>query len=243
MARMKGTRSLSAEAYVRLRQDLVEGTLTPGAKLIIADLQERYEIGAMPLREALNRLSAEQFVLKHEQRGFSVPPLDPDVFLEMQNARIVIECAALRETIATHSREWEDRLVVAFHHLTKAARTGPDYLLSAEWSESHQTFHRELISECKNAWLLNFASQLYTQSARYRGRRRQLRAETDDDGTELLHEHKDIMDASLAGDADVATARLVEHYRHSVESVLGAPVELCPTHARFQRVETAQADE
>ena len=243
MARTKGTRSLSAEAYLRLRQDVIEGTLAPGTKLTIADLQERYEIGAMPLREALNRLSAEQFVEKHEQRGFSVPPLDPDVFLEMQNARIVIESAAMRESIASHSRAWEDRLVVAYHHLAKATRVGPDYLLSADWSESHQTFHQELISDCTNAWLLNFASQLYTQSARYRGRRRQLSAEICDDSDALLIEHRDIMDAAIAGDADLATARLVEHYRRSVETVLGAPVELCPGKARIQKVDASQAAE
>ena len=36
---------------------------------------ERYEIGATPLREALNRLSAEELVRREEQRGFRVAPV------------------------------------------------------------------------------------------------------------------------------------------------------------------------
>ena len=35
------------------------------------ELRDRYQVGASPLREALNRLSSEEWVVHHEQRGFS----------------------------------------------------------------------------------------------------------------------------------------------------------------------------
>lgn len=79
--------SRSSEAYDRIRQDVIAGHLEAESKLTIADPQARYGMGAMPLREALNRLAAEQFVRKLEQRGFAVPPLEPPQFLEIQNAR------------------------------------------------------------------------------------------------------------------------------------------------------------
>lgn len=235
MSRIEGTISRSSEAYERIRQDLIAGILMPGTKLAISDLQERYGLGAMPLREALNRLSAEQFVLKYDQRGFAVPPLDASEFLEIQNARIVIEVAALRETIASESREWEDRLVLAYHHLTKASGVGPDFLLSEQWSRSHAVFHKELISGCKNNWLLMFADQLFKQSERYRVRRRLIDAGDPPRRSNLLEEHRSIMDAAIEGDAENATARLLEHYRRSVETVLGEPIELCSSHLGFCR--------
>lgn len=235
MARPKIAATRSSEAYDRLHQDLIDGTLTPGTKLAIAELQLRYGLGAMPIREALNRLSAEQFVLQHDQRGFSVPPLAEELFLEIQNARIVVETAALRETLSNIDPGWEDRMVLAYHHLAKAFATGPDYMLTAAWAEAHVAFHRALISGCQNHWLLNIASQLYEQSSRYRTRRRQIGASNAPMRENLLEEHQQIMQAAIEGDVECAVSRLIEHYRRSVETVLAAPVELCPDHLRFRR--------
>lgn len=224
--------SLSQEAYEQLRRDVVNGTLAPGNKLMIAELQARYGLGAMPIREALNRLSSERLVEKHEQRGFSVPALDGDVFIEIQSARLVIETAALKESIATRSADWEDRLVLAFHHLSKAFPKSnddhdrPDWILSDAWSASHRSFHAELISGCSNTWLLAFAQQLYEQSSRYRARTRQITSLRPPVREDLLQEHRDIMDAAIVGDTETAVARLINHYRLSVEIVLDTPIRL-----------------
>lgn len=241
MAKTTSATCRSTEAYTRLRQDLSSGTFEAGSKLALANLQDRYGLGAMPLREALNRLSAEQFVQKHDQRGFSVPELDAAAFLEIQNARIVIEGAALAESIASYTRDWEDRLVVAFHHLTKASATGPNFQQTAAWSEHHALFHRELISGCPNHWLVTYAGQLYEQSTRYRALCRQIDATKPGGEDNLLNEHREIMDAAIARDTECATRRLIEHYRRSVEVVLGEPVELSVLHPRLYRRVPADA--
>jgi DNA-binding GntR family transcriptional regulator len=230
---METPTSRTTEAYDRIRQDLISGILEPGSKLAISELQVRYGLGAMPMREALNRLAAEQFVLKLEQRGFTVPALEPPKFLEIQNARIVIETAALRESVATRRRDWEERLVLSFHDLSKANRA-PNFIISDNWRESHNAFHKALISGCTNPWMMTFSDHLFKQAERYRIRRRQIENST----TTLLDEHKAIMDAAIEGDADTAASRLIEHYRRSVETVLGKPVELCPDHLQFQPRDT-----
>lgn len=234
MLRIEKPLSRASEAYDLLREDLIVGNFEPGTRLAIAELQTRYGLGAMPLREALTRLAAEQFVLKYDQRGFAVPPLTTTEFLEIQNARITVETAALRETIAARSQDWEDRLVLAFHHLSKASRGDPDFLMSHVWANSHMEFHKALISGCKNSWLLTFADQLFRQSERYRVRRRQIDSESDKVSKTLLVEHREIMDAAIDGDADTATDRLVEHFRRSLETVAGTRIELFRDPMRFQ---------
>ena len=52
-------------AYDVLRRDILNGTWPPDRKLMLSELQTHYELGAMPLREALNRLAAEMLVEKH----------------------------------------------------------------------------------------------------------------------------------------------------------------------------------
>lgn len=237
MAQTARTPSLSQQAYTVLRRDLIAGELEPGIKLMIADLQSRYALGAMPLREALNRLSAEGMVDKTDQRGFFVPALNYDDYLDIQNARIAIEAAALRETVTERTAEWEDQMVVCMHRLRRAGPAADaqdmQFIFSDAWGECHRKFHITLISGCSNARLLAFAANLFEQSARYRMRRRKLsflRAPVRD---RLVEEHATILDAALAGDADAAVERLVDHYRYSVEIVLGRPVGLSADKTRF----------
>ena len=229
--------SLSQQAYDALRRDLIGGELEPGTKLMIADLQSRYTLGAMPLREALNRLSAEGMVDKSDQRGFFVPALNHGDYLDIQNARIAVEAAALRETVAERTVEWEDQMVVCMHRLRRAGPAADakdmQFIFSDAWAESHRKFHMTLISGCSNTRLLAFAENLFEQSARYRMRRRKLsflRAPVRD---RLVEEHATILDAALAGEADTAVERLVDHYRYSVEFVLGRPVDLSADKSRF----------
>ena len=50
--------------------------MTPRQWLRIDVLRKRYDAGASPLREALNRLSAEGFVVQKDQRGFVVADIN-----------------------------------------------------------------------------------------------------------------------------------------------------------------------
>jgi len=67
--------TLASAVYDRLKADILQGRLTPDQKLKIEELSSFYETGASPLREALNRLSAEGLVSRSDQRGFNVAPL------------------------------------------------------------------------------------------------------------------------------------------------------------------------
>ena len=229
--------SLSQQAYTALRRDLVSGVFEPATKLMISDLQGRYKLGAMPLREALNRLSAEQIVEKTDQRGFFVPALHYEDFFQIQNARIVIESAALRESVVNRTIDWEDRMVVCMHRLERAGPAGDsgnkDFIFSEAWADSHRRFHTTLISGSTNPWLLSLAANLFEQSARYRMRRPRpssLRAPT---RALVVEEHSAILDAALAGDAETAADRLVEHYRYSLEIVSGHKIGFSDDKTRF----------
>ena len=62
-------RNLSEQAYDRIRRDILYGELFPDEKLQIEAVSERYGIGAVPVREALNRLSSEGLVARKSHRG------------------------------------------------------------------------------------------------------------------------------------------------------------------------------
>ena len=91
--------TLATIAYTKLRQDLIHGAFDLGSKLRIQALCERYGIGLNPIREALNRLSSEGFVVQTDQRGFQVAELSIGDLEELTKARCWLDGLALRESI------------------------------------------------------------------------------------------------------------------------------------------------
>src|SRR5215467_12763154 len=63
------------DGYRRIRADIVFGRLRPGQKLRLEGLKEDYGVSVSTLREILNRLAAEGFVLAEGRRGFEVAPV------------------------------------------------------------------------------------------------------------------------------------------------------------------------
>ena len=94
--------------YDRLREDFLSGRLEPGRKLQMRFLTEAYQVGQTPLREALNRLTAEGLVDSHEQRGFYVTQISRAELEELTKTRCWVESLALREAMAASTPQWEE---------------------------------------------------------------------------------------------------------------------------------------
>ncbi|MCS0496050.1 FCD domain-containing protein [Ancylobacter sp. MQZ15Z-1] len=225
--------SLAMAAYRQLYRDITNGTLAPGRKLPVGELHATYGIGFSPMRDALNRLCAEGLVEKREQRGFFVADLNEDVFLQITNARLVLEETALRLSIAAGDVAWGESVILAFYHLSRAARDETSFVLTPEWSAAHREFHFALLAGCGNEWLLGFCRKLYEQSERYRARRRLLSTGLSPGTRSHLQVHEAIMKAALAHDADTASDLLVRHYKESFEIVMNADFELLDNPRRL----------
>jgi GntR family transcriptional regulator, carbon starvation induced regulator len=190
-----------------IRQDIIRGTLDPGQKLRIDNLCERYSVGATPIREALNVLTAEGLVDREDQLGFRVAAISVDEFEKLLSVRCLIELPAFRYAIETGGREWEEAVMLAHYRLSRVSRAQPDQEI--EWERHHKAFHMSLLSACGSDILLRLCRQLYDENTRYRYAAR-MKADT---RTNVTEEHKAIADAALARDADKALALLGDHYR------------------------------
>lgn len=208
--------TLAEKAYEALRHDIVTGALKPGAPLRMAQLSERYDMGFSPLREALNRLQAERLVTSVALKGFSVAPLSLDEMWDATNTRILIESRALRLSIAEGGDEWEAGIVGSLHALLLQAARGTARDEDARALESrHHAFHRALISACGSSWLMEFFQRLYVESERYR--HPMLAPQPGEQPRDVQAEHEALAKATLARDADLATALLADHYRRTAQ--------------------------
>ena len=209
------TRTLADESYHKLRSDIINGEFEAGTRLTIAKLQTRYNSGAGPLREALNRLTGECIVTSNPQVGFSVSELSISDLKDVTALRNQMECDALRESIRAGDEEWEASIVAAFYKLAKAHRARPRASFE-DVERYNQRFHDTLVAACPSKWLLRFRRILFDHHKRYRilafkGVRKSRR--------NVEHEHRLIMDATL--NRDVATA--CRHTKHHIRQTM----ELC----------------
>lgn len=235
------TPTMSAAVYATLRQDILRGALSPAAKLRIEALCQRYAATSTPVREALNQLASEGFVLRREQRGFFVADASSTELTQLTNTRCWVEPIALREAIAHRNTAWEEEIVLTMHRLSRVNRSGSTdrFTANAEWDAAHRAFHFALIATCPSRWLVDFCMLLSDHATRYRNLAMSVAYGTRD----VAGEHRAIMDAAIGGDVDRATSLLVEHYRRTAEIIETSGPPASVAAARTPRKRKAVADE
>ena len=221
LASLNGSATRATNLYDQLRTDILGGQLDPGGKLAIEALTERYGVSATPLREALNRLIADGLVERREQRGFVVAGISAADLAEITKTRAWLEEIALRESIAAHTTDWEEALVLAHHRLARTPRSLSETRFedNPAWEPLHRAFHRALIAGCGSRWLLGFCEQLADQHHRYR----RLSAPRAFVKRGVKAEHQQLMEAAVAGRADEAVALLRAHFERTARILLEDP--------------------
>lgn len=192
------SQTLVEDVYVKIRADILKGSLAADAKLRIGDLRERYGVGTSPLREALNRLVSEELVVSIGQRGFHVPSISLEELRDLTETRVLIETEALRRSIEAGDDAWEAGIVGAFYSLSKIEKAKD--LDGDERERRNRNFHQALLAACPLKRLMQVHDVLYDLHGRYRA----VAIGLDNNRRDLNAEHKAIFDAAL--DRDVATA-------------------------------------
>lgn len=208
--------TLSNQAYSRLKQDIVAGSLSPGTRLAVKQISDSYAIGASPIREALHRLVGEGLVIAVGQRGFRVPPIDLADLWDVTNTRVLLETEALRQSVRNGDDAWEAGVVAAYHQLDKMEQSADKDF--AEWEKRNQHFHEALVAGCPSHWLQRLRDILHDQHRRYRYL--SIRSAP---GRDVAGEHRALRDAALARDITAAADVLRTHIKrtaYTVENVL-----------------------
>jgi DNA-binding GntR family transcriptional regulator len=200
-----------------LRRAIAAGELQPGEQVLQDALAERFGVSRVPLREALKILEGEGQVTYRPHRGYFVAELDLADLREVYRIRDLLETEAV--TVAV-GRITDEQLAVADAALVsveQAAAVGD----LAEMTDSNRRFHFALIEGAGMPRLSRLVRILWDATDAYRSRYY----------TEASHraavvdEHRAILDAVRAGDAETANTVLRQHRERAVaalEAALGS---------------------
>jgi len=198
-------RTLWQRVYDHLRDEILSGSLTPGAELSEVALAESLGVSRGPIREAIGRLASEGLVTVRPRRGAVVSSLSKDEFIELYQVREALELLAVK--LAVPRLGPDD--ITALQSLIDEMSTRAERNQVAAFFEANTAFHARLVDASGNAKLAEMYRQLLDQLGRYRGSSLRLRGNLQ----RSIAEHAAILRAAKRGDTERAARLMSEHIR------------------------------
>jgi DNA-binding GntR family transcriptional regulator len=201
---------LDDTVHAAIVKALLEGRLTPGAKLPEHRLARLFGVSRERVRKALHRLVAERRLEAIPQRGVFVPNPNAEDIRTVYQAHRVFEAGVLADLAKSAGPETFQRIEAHLVDERKAAAR----VDRAEQVKLSGEFHMLLVDALGNAELSRFLRELLLRSSLMVSAFEPMRLSPCG-----VDEHEAIASALKAGDAEAAIALSAEHFR-SIEERL-----------------------
>jgi DNA-binding GntR family transcriptional regulator len=178
--------------------------------------KSHFSVSQSVAREAPIRLAEQGLAAATRQRGARVQKLSVKDIVSFTEARVAIEPVALRLAIERGDVSWETKIVAAHHLLERTPLVDDNGEYREEWGLRHRDFHQALIAGCNNAHLQEVALRLRDR-AELCGR--WWWALATDRRDDLAAEDRQLMDLSLARNADAAIEALADHIKRTPDQL------------------------
>ena len=218
LARGHSPEGLGHDAHEQIRDLIVAMKLSPGAPLSESELTMKLGASRTPIRQALQQLEQEGFVVAHRHGAVTRLSVAPMTVEDMKELHAIF--GALQGLAARSATQLPDpaRLELAnrLEGFNNALRTTwkarPDRVREAQ--DLHVAFHRAIDEAVTGRRLSAELRAIQPQVERYE---RVYTSALLTDFSDALKEHEDMIKAIRKGDADAAERATVENWRRGSE--------------------------
>ncbi len=212
---MEGATKAEGEArplYALLHDMAATFAFQPGVRINEVELARRLSVSRTPLRESLQRLVSEGFLIARPNKGFFCRELDPRQIYDLYELRRGLEMFSVR--LACERATDEDLRELERFLATTANE--PDDVNIERVLYYDQRFHETIARLAGNGEVLrtlkNINSRIYfVRWVAMTGQR-----------ATTQKEHREILRAVKARDPDRAAARMADHILHRKDQILAA---------------------
>lgn len=205
------SRQAAPQVFEQLREMIVSLALEPGTVLSRAELAEQFGLSQTPIRDALLKLGEEGLVDIFPQHATVVSRIDVHSAQQAHFLRRAIESEVVRTLAAGAQPELIARLRAQID--VQAAVMGPESL--HEFIAADQAFHRQMYEAAGVPDLFD----LVRRRSGHVDRLRLLHLPTTGKERAIVRDHRRIVDAIAAGDADAGQAALREHLSGTLSKI------------------------
>lgn len=203
----------TAQQFVldQVRRMIITGDLRPGVPIRQTALSEQLGVSRVPLREALKILEGEGQVSYHPHRGYCVAELSIADLVEIYRIRRLLESEAARVAVDRIGKEDMRRIVEAQRDIEAAAEAEDVRLMTA----ANRRFHFALLEASGMPHLVRLIRLMWDATDAYRV----VYVEDTGNRRRVEREHRAIIRALKAKDADRLVALLDDHREHTVRAL------------------------
>jgi DNA-binding GntR family transcriptional regulator len=200
-----------ATIYGQIRRDIISGRLGPNARLKVADLAARYDTSTNPVREALQQLRGEGFVIIEPNRGARVRPIDEDFVRDIVEIEALLEPALTRWFVSIATEE-----LIAQLERIQAEIEALNFADPVLHGRLDSQFHLVIYDRHYNRhaadlwWRHREVLRAISGNFRHSLTRK----------TAVLREHRELIDAIRAQDADRAAEVMTRHVLGSGRNIM-----------------------
>lgn len=204
--------SLADCVFEKLENDILSGKYAYGELLTEVRLSEELQVSRTPVREAIRRLEQENILLV-TGKGIVVQGITKEDIRDILEVRLRIEGIAARYA----AQRMDEQQKTALQEAVELQ----DFYVSRADSEHVQwqdhEFHELIYAGSGSITLQSTLVSLHRKAQKYR----RASVENKQRAVQSVAEHHAICEAILAGNADEAEQRMVEHIRMAQKSILG----------------------
>ena len=206
--------SLEEKVYLQLEEEILTEKLTRGTSLGEIALSERLGVSRTPIRSAIHRLAEDGLVKTITNRGAVVVGINRDDLIDIYRIRVRLEGLASATAAERISEE-------GLREITESVELAEFYINKKDTErlkELDSEFHETIYKESGNRLLFKTLSELHRKIKAYR----KLSLTVPGRLERSVYEHKEILEAIAAGNAQEADRLTSLHIERALENMLKA---------------------
>lgn len=144
--------SLADDAYLKIREKLMNATYMPGLLLSENELAEELEMSRTPIRKAISRLEAEGFLSSLKNRGIIVKEISLKEEVEQLQIISMLQDYSV-DAVLEHQFAYNTEELKKYLDMQIKAEEDNQYF---EYLQAYMLFIRSMVSVVNNATMLTF---------------------------------------------------------------------------------------
>jgi DNA-binding GntR family transcriptional regulator len=204
--------TLQERVYRQVAGLILDGGIAPGQLVTIQGLAEAFHVSAMPVREALKRLTAANALTIVSGRSIGIPPLTLERLTDLRNVRIHVEGRATSWAAKHVDEETIVELRELLAQMEQATASGD----TKAYLQANRAFHFTIYRAAQSVTLTGIIENLWLQIGPYLN----LLRESGNYVSSNVH-HKDIVTALARRDCDAAEAAMASDINDAYDVLVG----------------------
>ena len=217
---------LNDQVYDRLCSLLREGEFTPGKPVSVSSISDAFQVSAMPVREALTRLTSNGVLTNVSGRSVGVPALNLSELDDLRNVRLEIEPLATRWAVENRDEVFL-RDIAALLEKLELSTNAKDH---RQFVKLNYKFHLRIYTQSRSSTLVDMIETLWLRVSPHL-----YFAERDKQFKVSNEHHRRVVDMIRNGDPDRAAEAIRDDLSDAYEMLLRNISSELHTHKRNKK--------